>query len=161
MAWSSLRPQGSGREYLRNNRFALLVWQGRRSDAPTEMYLPSLLDPASLVVMTEKQIRVLAQADSTLTSLPNEAVLLADNARRNPSLSGRRLLVWDDVDSDESNDSWHYALVFRRNSGDSWSSLQLQQLQADLNFAIVQQRLSPVWLTGSMTASGYPTDSAL
>lgn len=161
MAWSSLRPQGSGREYLRNNRFALLVWQGRRSDAPTEMYLPSLLDPASLVVVTEKQIRVLTQADSTLTSVPNETVLLADNARRNPSMSGRRLLVWDDADGNESSNSWHYALVFRRNSGDSWSSLQLQQLQTDLNLAIVQQRLSPVWLTGSMTASGYPTDSAL
>jgi endoglycosylceramidase len=125
------------------------------------MYLPSLLDPASLVVVTEKQIRVLTQADSTLTSVPNETVLLADNARRNPSMSGRRLLVWDDADGNESSNSWHYALVFRRNSGDNWSSLQLQQLQADLNLAIVQQRLSPVWLTGSMTASGYPTDSAL
>ena len=161
MAWASLRPQGSGREYLRNNRFALLVWQGRRSEAPTELYLPGLLDPAGLTVVTEKQIRTLSQTDSGLTQLANEAVLLADNARRNPGASGRRLLVWDDADSDESADSWHYALVFRRNSGDSWTSVQLQQLQADLNRAVVQQKLSPVWLTGTMTNSGYPADNPL
>ncbi|HEX5361372.1 MAG TPA: hypothetical protein VFW49_09835, partial [Fluviicoccus sp.] len=112
-------------------------------------------------VVTEKQIRTLSQTDSGLTQLANEAVLLADNARRNPGASGRRLLVWDDADSDESADSWHYALVFRRNSGDSWTSVQLQQLQADLNRAVVQQKLSPVWLTGTMTNSGYPADNPL
>lgn len=155
---ASIRPQGSNREYLRGNRFSLLVWQGRSSNAPSEIFVPRTLNSHELVVITERQVRSLTQTDSAPVGVMNEVALLADIGRSNPANSGKRLLVWDDADSTESADSWHYALIFHRNPWELWNSTRLQQLQADLTRVIVQQKKSPVWMTGNMEGGLYEPD---
>lgn len=160
MKWAALRPVGNHTEYLRNNRFALKVWQGRNSSAPSEIFLPNSFDPTSTVVITDKVIRIFAGNDITPINTPNEVLLLPDVARRNPAAAGRRLLVWDDADTGEDSNTWHYALVFKKNSGDTFTTAQLQQMQAELNSTIQARKLSPIYLTGTMTNSGYPGETA-
>ncbi|PHV12553.1 glycosyl hydrolase family 5 [Chitinimonas sp. BJB300] len=45
------------KEWLRGHEFALLVWQGRKSDAPTEVFLPARFDAMRTIAITDKAIR--------------------------------------------------------------------------------------------------------
>lgn len=142
-------------------QFALLAWQGRTSEAPTEVFVPNSFAPADTVVVTDKRIRTLKGVDTGPVGSQNEVLFLPDIARRTQSAAGRRLLVWDDADAGESPSTWHYALVFKKNSGETFSAATLQLMQTRLNDTIQTKKLSPVWLTGSMTNGGYPADNPL
>lgn len=153
--WQAIRPLIGNREYFRNNRFALLTWRGRKSEAPTEVFLPREFTGDQIMVVTDKRVFNGLTATTTPDSSQNEVMLTADTAN-----GGHRLLVWDDVDSDETDNSWHYALVVKREAGDGVDPTQLATLQQELNRTIVTGKLSPVYFTGAMTNSGYAPDYA-
>ncbi|PHV12552.1 hypothetical protein [Chitinimonas sp. BJB300] len=70
--------------------------------------------------------------------------------------SGRRVLVWDDQDSDETQDSWHFLLLVPQSTGEVIQPAVQEEWQRELNRLLVAGRKSVVYLTGSMTDSGYP-----
>lgn len=153
--WASIRPIIGDHEYLRGNKFAVLAWRGRNSEAPTEMFLPNSFDPASTVVITEKAIQNGLTVATTPIGTQNEILLLNDVARNNPGASGHRLMIWDDMDANETSNSWHYALVFQKNSGEFWSPVLLAQLQYELNQTLVTRKQAAVYLTGTMTGGSW------
>ncbi|MFT0138285.1 cellulase family glycosylhydrolase [Alcanivoracaceae bacterium MT1] len=157
--WASLRLDLEGpfsdREYFRHQPFALAVWRGRNSDAPTEIFLPRDMSWDPLLVLTDQQIK-----DGTLgvTSRPantaNEIMLTHDADRA----GGRRLLVWDDPDAGESESSIHFALLVI--GAHNYSPDDLRDLQRALKTTLSQHR-SPVYLTGPMSHGGYPDDKGV
>lgn len=151
--WLALRPVIGDQEYFRNDRWALLVWRGRQSEAPTELFLPAEFSGDAIAVVTDQLVRTGLSERSTPTHEANEILLTSDNA------GGRRLLVWDDVDSGEGTNSWHYALVVRRDSGEATDLARLTRLQQELNRTLVTGKLSPVYFTGTMTDGGYVDDT--
>jgi endoglycosylceramidase len=153
--WQAIRPLIGNREYFRNNRFALLTWRGRNSDAPTEVFLPREFTGDQIMVITDKRILNGMTSRSEPDHSQNEVMLTADTAN-----GGNRLLVWDDADADESATSWHYALVVKREAGDGIDANLLPTIQQELNRTIVTGKLSPVYFTGAMTDGGYAPDYA-
>jgi len=152
--WQTIRPVIGNREYFRNNRFALLTWRGRNTDAPTEIFLPREFSGDQIMVITDKRILNGLTSRSTPDSNQNEVMLTTDNGVSN------RLLVWDDVDTGETASSWHYTLVVKRENGDGFDTNLLGTLQQELTRTIVTGKLSPVYFTGTMTDDGYAPDNA-
>lgn len=152
--WQTIRPVIGNREYFRNNRFALVTWRGRNTDAPTEIFLPREFSGDQTMVITDKRILNGLTSRSTPDNSQNEVMLTTDNGVSN------RLLVWDDVDTGETASSWHYALIVKRESGDGFDTNLLGTLQQELSRTIVTGKLSPVYFTGTMTNDGYAPDNA-
>lgn len=152
LPWLALRPLPGDREYFRNERWALLVWRGRASEAPTEIFLPASF--SNIAVVTDKRVLAGLATTTASTGFANEILLLADNA------GGRRLLVWDDIDSGETATGWHYVLVVNRDSGAAIDTALLNSLKTGLDQTLVAGRHSATYFTGSMTNGGYAADSA-
>lgn len=152
--WASVRPIVGDKEYLRANQFALLSWRGRNAEAPTEIFLPNHFDPLNTVVITEKQIVNGLSVATAPANQANEVLLLNDVARSNSALAGHRLLIWDDADTGEDANSWHYALVFKKNPGEDWNAAKLAQLQVELNQTSSRHQTA-LYLTGTMTSGSY------
>ncbi|MDK2123921.1 cellulase family glycosylhydrolase [Parachitinimonas caeni] len=149
--WLALRPAIGGREYFRNQRWGLLVWRGRKSEAPTELFLPTEFGSGAAAAITEKWVVENLTTSNQPSNLRNEVMLTNDNS------GGSRLLVWDDADSDETADSWHYVLVVKKEGGEVMDTTVLSRLQSELNETFRRQQ-SPVYLTGDMTNGGYVAD---
>jgi hypothetical protein len=148
--WQAIRPVIGGKEYFRNSRFALLTWRGRNSNAPTELFLPREFSGDQVMVVTDKRIYQSLNSRNTPDNSANEVMLTTDMVGAN------RLLVWDDVDTDETANSWHYVLVVKREGGAAVDAT----LQQELNRTIVTGKLSPVYFTGTINNSGYAPDVA-
>lgn len=155
LSWQAIRPVIGNREYFRNNRFALLTWRGRNTDAPTEIFLPREFTGDQILVITDKRILNGLPLRTSIDNSQNEVMLTADTTN-----GGHRLLVWDDADTDETSTSWHYALVVKREPGDGVDTSLLATLQQEMNRTIVTGKLSPVYFTGTMTNDGYAPDNA-
>lgn len=154
--WVELRPTLGGTAYFPQNKWLLAIWRGRKSEAPTELYLPRHLAPENLVVLTERRIvsRGL-QPGASPNGAANELLLTADPER--VAGAGRRLLVWDSPDADETDDSLHFALVLD-SANTPPDPAALEALQQAL-IARLSQRLSPFYFAGKMTqASSYPSE---
>lgn len=150
--WQALRPVVGDREYFRNQRWALLVWRGRNSEAPTELFLPREFEGGQITVITERKVLDGLTERGAPDDSANEVMLTADNG------GGRRLLVWDDADAGETASSWHYVLVAHRENGSSPGAGALNTLKQELDRTVVQGKLSPVYFTGKMTDGGYVDD---
>jgi hypothetical protein len=159
-AWGSLLDwvtvKVNGDDYFGANKFMLLVWKGRNSDAPTELYIPRHFDIGRTLVVTESLTR---NCDLALTDAPaneaNEIIVTSDPGQI--SGSGYRLIVWDDLDDGETAQSMHFALVVELNSGENYTEQQVSQIQAALIQRISDEKQSPLYMTGTMTdADQYP-----
>ncbi|WP_430461896.1 ricin-type beta-trefoil lectin domain protein [Thalassolituus sp. LLYu03] len=154
MSWHSIRASLPGvftdREFFRDTAFAFLAWQGRQSDAPTEIYWPAHYDIADLLVITDAGLFAAADLPSVPAQDADEVVRIADAG----SDSGNRILIWDDVSAAEDSGSVHFALLV---NGAGLSHDEELQLQAAVR-ASLSSGQSPVYLTGSMTHSGYDDD---
>ncbi len=150
LSWHSIRPNYY-QESLRDKQFALLVWRGHHSDAPTEIYLPPHFNPADLVIITDGVIHNQDLIkNGGLTNLPNEVALTSDPAQ--PTSAITRLLVWDDPDPGETQSTLHFALV-ANTPHTVFTPPVLTQLQAILRTRIQDQQQSVVYLIGEM--AGY------
>ncbi|TGJ98780.1 glycosyl hydrolase family 5 [Leptospira langatensis] len=153
--WAAIRTTDTGTKYFGDQRFLFLVWKGRNSEAPTEIYLPPHFSKTDTILITEKKIYN-KLIPSSLNQDTNEAIVIDDRSR--DTGSGMIALVWDDLDQDEdTNDSIHYALLVD-GQGISFDNQILQTLQAGLNQRLNTDKKSPIYFTGKMTYSGYPTE---
>jgi len=150
---ASLANQFNDREFFRNNKFAFLAWRGRTSDAPTEIYVPRHMDPTQLVVVTDAGVHKNLTVNAGLNQSDNEVALITDPNKQ--AGSGHLVLVWDDIDSGETDSSYHFALVVDGNAG--LSDADLNTLQQALAQSVNNEK-SPVYLVHSMTHDGYPGD---
>ena len=74
--WLALEPTGDGTSLLADRRFILVLWRGRRSAAPTEVYMPLHMAPDRLVVVSEDRVTVgfgaeTGSSDSSHALLPD------------------------------------------------------------------------------------------
>jgi endoglycosylceramidase len=153
--WGAIRPSESSGSHFANRRFAILTWRGRHSDAPTEIFLPPHFASSETLLVTEARIYN-KDVPSSAQNEPNEAILVPDPNREEGS--GNLLLVWDDVDAEEREDSsLHYALAVDA-AGITLSDEYLVSLQAAMNQRVLRESKSPVYLTGKMTYAGYPSE---
>ena len=102
--WLALEPTGDGTSLLADRRFILVLWRGRRSAAPTEVYMPLHMAPDRLVVVSEDRVTVGFGAETG--SSDSSHALLPDAPG-----GGSRLLVWDDPAPGEDHDTVHFALT--------------------------------------------------
>ncbi|MGD8910835.1 MAG: ricin-type beta-trefoil lectin domain protein [Chromatiales bacterium] len=159
LCWGSIRLDlvdlFENREYFRCKKFAIAVWRGRNADAPTEIFLPRHMDVTSMLIVTEAVIKNKTLAVSTeVTGESNEVMVTADPGKINGS--GKRLLVWDDGNQGEDANTLHYVLIVE--NATDLNDDDLVELQAALTQRIQQEKHSPVYLSGTMTHSGYPDD---
>ncbi|TGL63698.1 cellulase family glycosylhydrolase [Leptospira sarikeiensis] len=154
-AWAAIRTTATGPKYLGDKRFILVVWKGRNSAAPTEIYLPPHFNKNDIVLITEKRIYN-KQTPGILLQESNEVILTDDRNRENGS--GTLALVWDDPDPEEDPDaSIHYALIVD-GQGTTFDIQTLQTIQSGLNNRVITEKKSPIYLTGKMTYGGYPAE---
>ena len=104
LRWLALEPTGGGPSLLADRRFILVLWRGRRSAAPTEVYMPLHMAPDRLVVVSEDRVTVGFGAETG--SSDSSHALLPDAPG-----GGSRLLVWDDPAPGEDHDTVHFALA--------------------------------------------------
>ena len=104
LRWLALVPTGDGPSLLADRRFILVLWRGRRSAAPTEVYMPLHMAPDRLVVVSEDRVTVGFGAETG--SSDSSHALLPDAPG-----GGSRLLVWDDPAPGEDHDTVHFALA--------------------------------------------------
>ncbi|WDE09132.1 ricin-type beta-trefoil lectin domain protein [Thalassomonas viridans] len=141
------------KEFFRNTRFAFAAWRGRNSDAPTEIYLPRLMQSQNLVIITDKGIHQNLPLSTTPNQSNNEVMLSTDPHKQ--AGAGHLLRIWDDADAGENTSTMHFALIIDGNAG--LGSGDLVKLQSAINQMLAQGK-SPVYLTTDMTHGGYPDD---
>ena len=159
--WVSLRVDRHGvydnKEYFRDKKFALLTWQGRHAEAPTEIFLPKGMNHQAILVITDKAIvENIDIRPAIAANNPNEVLRVQDIAGN--TNSGSRLYIWDDIDSDETDDTIHYALVVAEPN--RLNPDELHALQCDLTYTLQHKKQSALYMTGQMTESGYEVDHA-
>lgn len=158
LSWAAIRPRYN-EELFRDLTFALLVWRGRTSDFPTELFLPAAIAPETLVVITDGAIyNQNLVRNAPLTQALNEVALTSDPAQ--PAGPASRLLIWDDAEAGETADTLHYALILVA-PGRLYSDAFLAQAQSDLTQRIITEQASPIYLLGPMAGPGYPAEFPL
>jgi hypothetical protein len=123
--WGALKFSSSKEFYLKNSRFALLVFQGSSSKGPTEIFIPSHFLPQKTYVITENKIL-------KLTDLDDEEI----------SFKGSDLLVL----SKGSPSDLHFALIVQG----AFSQNYLEILQEKIKQSLFKEHKSPVYLTGKV-----------
>ena len=150
---ASLTDHFINKEFFRDTRFAFAAWRGRNADAPTEIYLPRLMQPQNLVVITDKGIHQQLVLSVTAKQSNNEVMLSSDPNKQ--AGAGHLVRIWDDIDAGENAGTMHFALIVDGNAG--LTDNDLLELQSAINQMLAQGK-SPVYLTTDMTHSGYPDD---
>ncbi|MEI7012684.1 cellulase family glycosylhydrolase [Leptospira licerasiae] len=152
--WGAVRPTDTGASYFGDRRFIVVIWTGKRSDAPTEVYFPPHFSSSDIVLITDKTIYNKGIPISP-QNRSNEAVLIPDPNR--VSGSGNILAVWDDLDPDEDPENSVHFLVAVDGAGVTYSDSLLSSIQNELKSRVLVQKKSPIYLIGKMTYSGYPS----
>ncbi|TGK12299.1 glycosyl hydrolase family 5 [Leptospira fletcheri] len=153
--WGGIRPDPAGPVFFSDRRFAILIWRGRKSDAPTELFLPPHFSLSDIVLISDKRIYNKG-IPSTIQSENGEAVLIPD--RNRDSGSGNLLILWDDLLDGEDPDSTLHFLIAVDAAGTSYSDAVLSNIQSALKNRVVGSQQSPIYMTGKMTPSGYPSE---
>ena len=104
LRWLALKPAEDGPSLLDDRRFILVLWRGRRSAAPTEVFMPRHMAADRLVVVSEDRVTVGFGAEARTGD--SSHALLPDAPG-----GGSRLLVWDDPDPGEDHDTVHFVLA--------------------------------------------------
>ena len=164
--WLSLRPVVGNTEYLSASRWALLVWRGRTSDAPTELFIPEPFDPAKLAVITDAVVvdGLMPREEPNQTRDEVMAVYVGGGKLAFPGQGGattggsHRLLVWDDMSPGENLASRHYVLIVVKSSADALPREWLSTLKAELDETILRRHVSPVYFMGDLPPVVYPAD---
>ncbi|QSH40476.1 cellulase family glycosylhydrolase [Lentisphaerota bacterium ZTH] len=138
--WAELSDNDSYR-MLRDKQFMLLIWSGKTSDYPTEVFIPNYFKPSNMLIVSDLQGITAAPA---VTDKPmdteNEIVLMSDSG----SESGYRLLSWNDSEQAGRSDSLHYLLVV--NDGAELNPDLRQKLYSILNKSILVEQVNPLFL---------------
>lgn len=153
VAWADIR-LNTEQTYLDQQNFSWTLWQGRHSEAPTEIYVPRYYNVGDLVVITDQGVRLpSANLTQPLTQDANEIALRQDN--KHSAAEGYRVLVWDDDEPQESEDTLHFALVTELQSLDL-NQEELLQFQRALTQKVIAEKENPLYLVGKMVGAQYP-----
>ncbi|OED45969.1 hypothetical protein ACH42_04280 [Endozoicomonas sp. (ex Bugula neritina AB1)] len=162
MDWHTINIDGE--ELIDNTKFSFSAWTGRKSDAPTEIFVPRHFDINKTVVITNNGVWMDRQVDRLPTGTPNE-VMFAKDYKGNDS--GHIIRVWDDSADSTAN---RFALVIEAEEkpmSDDWYDLPETERYVMINrqkyyqndlaemMTKIQKQLdngqSPVYLKGTMT----------
>ncbi|MBX3720424.1 MAG: ricin-type beta-trefoil lectin domain protein [Turneriella sp.] len=159
MSWGAIRinlaGQFEGKPYLKGKKFIFTVWQGRSSDAPTEIFIPRHWAANPVVITEKRSYNGTLVKDAAFTQAANEVVLASDPGK--VAGGGSRIVIFDDADAGETSATLHFALAVD-NGG-----LSAQDI-ADLQNGIIQTLaagVNPVYFTTQMTPSGYAAEADL
>jgi hypothetical protein len=145
LKWAGLRYKK--KVYFEDQKFFWMVWRGRNSEAPTEIFLPKHFDLKKTLLMTEKKmIRGLEKKITFSPSKLNEVLLRKD--LEGDENSGTRIFLFDDREPKESEETFHFVLIAEE--GDQRSSdSELETLQKGLVKKLFRKE-SPLYLLGKM-----------
>ncbi|EPG74538.1 hypothetical protein LEP1GSC058_2632 [Leptospira fainei serovar Hurstbridge str. BUT 6] len=153
--WGGIRAESAGPTYFSDRRFIIVIWKGRKSEAPTEIFLPPHFSAQDVILITDKRIYNKGLPNS-IQNENAEAILVQDRNRQ--SGSGNLLILWDDLASGEDSDtSIHFAIAIDA-ANISFNDSVLLNLQNSLKTKIQMNNQSPVYMTGKMTYGGYPSE---
>lgn len=148
--WVQLKPDDAEALFV-ENKWLMVIWRGRTSEAPTELFLPRHLVPDHLLVMTEDALVADGLAPGQLFAEGKTQALLVNDPDRAVG-SGHRLLI---ANADPSADDIHFALVVDAD-GEDVDVTALAALRQALVERVVMQQQSPFYFAGKMTdASQY------
>lgn len=162
MDWYTINIDGE--ELINNTKFNFAAWTGRKSVAPTEIFVPRHFDIDKTVVITNNGVWLDRKVDRAPSGALNEVMFARDYKG---SDSGHVIRIWDD--SADSKDI-RFALVIETDekpATDDWYNLPETERYVEINrqkyyqndledlMAKVQSQLdkgqSPVYLHGTMT----------
>ncbi|MCP3968048.1 MAG: cellulase family glycosylhydrolase [Lentisphaerae bacterium] len=137
--WAEIRDADSS--MLRDKQFMLLVWSGKSSEYPTEIFLPNYFNPSEISVVSDLQGVVTSPpVEEKPLNTENELTLLHDSDNQ----GGYRLLSWNDSEQLGNNESLHYMLVV--NNGAELDPTLLNKLHNLLNRQVLTEHFSPLFL---------------
>ncbi|CZF81240.1 Glucan endo-1,3-beta-glucosidase precursor [Grimontia celer] len=126
------------RPLFADTRFALMTWQGKALQKPTEMFIPGHMNPSSAVLVTDWGIvKGLTEGD------------LGDGI----SVTGQGTGIM--LNLDRQDDDVHFALIVESTDHEA---ISLKELQTALKNNLLERQESVVYLPGQMTHGGYPED---
>jgi endoglycosylceramidase len=141
--WEALRIHR--KHYFEKNKFLWLVWRGKTSNAPTEVYIPRHFNLETTLVMTEKKL-VYNLKDKFLSPTDERDEIFHLKDLSDSDLGGTRLFVYDDGAEDENKKDYHFVLVADLEAATP-DLAELGELQNDLLQRLKSER-SPIYLTG-------------
>lgn len=136
LKWHALRPNENGTMFFKDNRFGMLIWRGKSSLAPTEIFIPRFFDLNNTLIMTDSSIIEKASTvfQEKMDSTNNDIVVVNDILFQGNS--GKRLFIWDE------SEGLHFALIVEKNNYDL---NKLKKIQAEL-IKRINLGKSPIYL---------------
>jgi hypothetical protein len=135
--WVGLRPSGNKKEkpLFAKNKFVFMAWRGRKSDAPTEVYLPKHFNLDKTLLITDKKIIKGIDHLSMESQGINDEVLF--------SKEENGLFIFDDL-NDEDQNSMHFALVVELGN---MNEVNTSQIHGQL-IELMKRKNSPLYFLG-------------
>lgn len=133
MKWASIRLNGEN--YLNNNRFFFMAWKGNGAKGPTEIFLPKHIELKDLVVVTEKFVKKGFDKNS-------ESMIMLDHGGKVLSITNSDLDI-------------NFALVVY-DPANEYDQVKLEDIQAGLVERVINNKKSPVYLTGKVRIDSVP-----
>ncbi len=143
--WEALRIKR--KLYFEKNKFLWLVWRGKNSTAPTEVYIPRHFNLETTLVMTEKKL-IFNLKDKFQSPTGESDEIFHKKDLPDSDLGGTRLFVFDDDERGENQKDYHFLLVVDLEN-QTPDLADLSELQHDLAQRIKSER-SPIYLTGKI-----------
>jgi len=133
----------AGKEILfSKNKFSLLVWRGRKSEAPTEIYLPHHFDPKKTLILTENHIFYGKGIPSSPKGSKNEIFLMKDLFGK-----GHRLFIYDDPEEGEW--PYHFTLSVELSNKQVKSESLWKEFRKQI-FTQIKKEASPLRFLGKV-----------
>ncbi|GEM_PF-5737351 len=145
MKWACLRLKRKC--YFDDEKFIWLVWRGRKSNAPTEVFIPRHFNLDKLLLITEQKIRYGIGDKLAPTGESNE--FFVKQSIDGNSDSGHRLFIYDDRDNRENKNSFHFLALGEINEAKIPGPDQLKKIQT-LLIKKLKQKKSPLFLMGKV-----------
>jgi len=142
LKWACLRLKRKC--YFDNEKFIWLVWRGRKSDAPTEVFLPRHFDLNKLLLITDQKIQYGIGNKTVPTGEPNEFFIKKDIEN-----GGHRLFIYDDQDTREHKETFHYLALGQIDEAKIPGPDELLKIQMLLRNKLKLEK-SPLYLMGKV-----------
>lgn len=140
MNWVALRP--SNKQYFEKNKYTLAIWRGRKSEAPTEIYIPNHFNLKNTLVLTDKKILNGIDQLNMISTKTNDELLLNKTEKK-----GSTLFIYDDLEGHEKSSTFHFALIAELNDLSDLKNEELRELHGDLIRAINKEE-NPLYFLG-------------
>ena len=148
LSWAALRIKRN--LYFEKQKFVWMVWRGRNSEAPSEIFIPRHFDLDHTLIMTENEI-VMASDLLHDVSIHRNMVLKKDD--ENNGESGLRLFLFDEKDPLENEKSFHFALIVEMKGNGIISESEFLNLRSFFTKKIKQKK-TPLILIGRVSIDG-------